>query len=261
MPVVVAPDHVRHDVATGVWCGVTEASDELPARAEIIATACAAAGAEMVEADDHGLEALLRVHDERFLVSVADGVPNVGLLTATSNRRASRMSRRTSSHLLPGNTVAAATWRRNDSRRDRVLRNGHHDVHRRRHVDGRKGRRRRRGNRRRPRGRRSGRGVRGLPSSRSSRRAGVLRRQLLPQQRSRCGCPTPRCRPRASGDRRHRCPSRQRNASHLLERPVGVLRLRARRSGRGLVPAHCGPRRRDRRHQDELQHSRGTRRR
>ena len=27
MPVVVGPDHVRHDVATGVWCGVTEATD------------------------------------------------------------------------------------------------------------------------------------------------------------------------------------------------------------------------------------------
>ncbi|MGZ4678548.1 MAG: histone deacetylase family protein [Ilumatobacteraceae bacterium] len=67
MPVVVAPDHVHHDVATGVWCGVTEATDELPARAEIIATACAAAGARMVEAEDHGLDALRRVHDERFL--------------------------------------------------------------------------------------------------------------------------------------------------------------------------------------------------
>jgi acetoin utilization deacetylase AcuC-like enzyme len=67
MPVVVAPDHVFHDVATGVWCGVTEATDELPARAEIIATACAAAGATMIEAEDHGLTALLRVHDERFL--------------------------------------------------------------------------------------------------------------------------------------------------------------------------------------------------
>ena len=51
MPVVVAPNHVFHDVATGVWCGVTEASDELPARAEILATACAAAGAQMVEAE------------------------------------------------------------------------------------------------------------------------------------------------------------------------------------------------------------------
>ena len=67
MPVVVAPDHVLHDVATGVWCGVTEATDELPARAEILATACAAAGATMIEAVDHGLDALLRVHDERFL--------------------------------------------------------------------------------------------------------------------------------------------------------------------------------------------------
>ena len=67
MPVVVAPDHVHHDVATGLWCGVTEATDEVPARAEIIATACAAAGAPMVEATDHGLAALARVHDERYL--------------------------------------------------------------------------------------------------------------------------------------------------------------------------------------------------
>ena len=67
MTVVVAPDHVHHNVATGVWCGVTEASDELPARAEIIATACAAAGAPMVQATDHGLDALLRVHDLQFL--------------------------------------------------------------------------------------------------------------------------------------------------------------------------------------------------
>ena len=67
MPVVVAPDHVHHDVATGVWCGVTEATDELPVRAEIIATACAAAGAKMIEAADHGRQALQRVHDERFL--------------------------------------------------------------------------------------------------------------------------------------------------------------------------------------------------
>ena len=63
MPVVRAPDHVFHDVATGVWCGVTEASDELPARAEILATACVAAGAPIVEAADHGLDSLLRVHD------------------------------------------------------------------------------------------------------------------------------------------------------------------------------------------------------
>ena len=73
MPVVVAPDHVQHDVATGVWCGVTEASDELPVRAEIIAAACAAAGASMVEAVDHGLDALLRVHDSQFLTVLQTG--------------------------------------------------------------------------------------------------------------------------------------------------------------------------------------------
>jgi acetoin utilization deacetylase AcuC-like enzyme len=87
MPVVVAPDHVLHDVASGVWCGVTEASDELPARAEILATACAAAGAPLVEARDHGLTSLLCVHDERFLTVlqtahrrwVADGHLEAGI--------------------------------------------------------------------------------------------------------------------------------------------------------------------------------------
>ncbi len=67
MPVVVAPDHVHHDVATGVWCGVTEPTDELPARAEILATACAAARAPLVEAAHHGLDTLRRVHDEQYL--------------------------------------------------------------------------------------------------------------------------------------------------------------------------------------------------
>jgi acetoin utilization deacetylase AcuC-like enzyme len=67
IPVVVAPDHVHHDVASGVWCGVAEPADELPARAEILATACAASGARLVGATDHGLEALRRVHDDQFL--------------------------------------------------------------------------------------------------------------------------------------------------------------------------------------------------
>lgn len=67
MPVVVAPDHVHHDVATGVWCGVSEPTDELPARAEILATACAAAGAPMIEAVPHEIDVLLRVHGAQFL--------------------------------------------------------------------------------------------------------------------------------------------------------------------------------------------------
>ena len=130
MPVVVAPDHVHHDVATGVWCGVTEASDELPVRAEIIATACAAAGAPIVEAEDHGLDALLRVHDPRFLVGAADRVPTLG------RRRPSRIARHSVCHavLLPAGGRHAR--RRppsrcgDDSSRDRLLRDGHHDVHR-----------------------------------------------------------------------------------------------------------------------------------
>ena len=97
MPVVVGPDHVRHDVATGVWCGVTEASDELPVRAEIIATACAMAGAPIVEAVDHGLDALLRVHDPRFLAVAGVRLPTLGGRRPPRTRPASRTSRRTSS--------------------------------------------------------------------------------------------------------------------------------------------------------------------
>ena len=67
MPVVHAPASDRHDVATGVWCGVTEASDELPERAAIIRRACEDAGAIVHTATEHGLEPLARVHTAAFL--------------------------------------------------------------------------------------------------------------------------------------------------------------------------------------------------
>lgn len=67
LPVIHAPVSDRHDVTTGVWCGVPEANDELPVRAEVLRAACAAAGAPIVPAVAHGPEPLLRVHEPRFL--------------------------------------------------------------------------------------------------------------------------------------------------------------------------------------------------
>ena len=67
MPVVHAPLSDRHDVRTGVWCGVAEANDELPVRAQALLAACTSAGAPIVTAELHGPEPLLRVHEPRFL--------------------------------------------------------------------------------------------------------------------------------------------------------------------------------------------------
>jgi acetoin utilization deacetylase AcuC-like enzyme len=65
--VVHAPGTAAHDVLTGVWCGVPELTDELPERADLILSACRRAGARLVEADDVGLEPVLRVHDDRMV--------------------------------------------------------------------------------------------------------------------------------------------------------------------------------------------------
>jgi acetoin utilization deacetylase AcuC-like enzyme len=66
-PVVYAPATARHDVHTGVWCGVTVDADELPARADVLLAGCVAAGSTAHEAPNHGLGPLLAVHDQRFL--------------------------------------------------------------------------------------------------------------------------------------------------------------------------------------------------
>ena len=71
MPVVWAPGSDAHCVTTGVWCGVTVDSDELPERGHVLLEACRSAGATLHDAVDHGLEALRAVHDERFLSLVA----------------------------------------------------------------------------------------------------------------------------------------------------------------------------------------------
>jgi acetoin utilization deacetylase AcuC-like enzyme len=67
MPVVWAPATAAHRVTTGVWCGVTIESDELPDRADLLLSACRGAGMPVHEADEHDLGPLLAVHDARFL--------------------------------------------------------------------------------------------------------------------------------------------------------------------------------------------------
>jgi len=67
MPVVYPEGHAAHQVTTGVWCGVTIENDELPERAIVLRDACAAAGAPIHPAIDHGLEPLLAVHEARFV--------------------------------------------------------------------------------------------------------------------------------------------------------------------------------------------------
>ena len=85
-----------------------------------------------------------------------------------------------------------------------------------------------------------------LPPARPPRDALGLRRLLLPQQLRRRGSPAARGTGRARGGDRHRRPPRQRHAGDLLGRHRGAHRLRARRSGRGLVPALPRLRERDR---------------
>jgi acetoin utilization deacetylase AcuC-like enzyme len=67
IPVVHAPATDRHDVASGVWCGVTEASDELPSRASAILEAVTGAGATIQYTDGCDRAAIERVHDRRML--------------------------------------------------------------------------------------------------------------------------------------------------------------------------------------------------
>ncbi len=67
MPVVWTDRHRLHEPGAEIWVGVRTPGTELPARAERIRSALAAAGADFVEAVAHDDEALLRVHDPELL--------------------------------------------------------------------------------------------------------------------------------------------------------------------------------------------------
>ena len=235
LPVVHSPLSALHDVPTGVFCGLTIDNDELPLRASVIVDACDRAGAGIVESTQHGVEAIARVHDQRFLDVMAgihdwwlrdgDGLPpyvtpyyfppvagahggRIDRRPATSRAEIGRYAMDTMTLIGAGTWTAAvaAVDARVDSSR--------------------------------PRRRRSSCRVRDLAAARPSRRSSVLRRELLPQQRRRRGGTLPRGWREPSGARRHRCTPWQRNAGHLLERSGGAVRQHSRRSRPRLVPAH-----------------------
>ena len=67
LPVVRNPSQGRHDPGGEIWVGVRTPGTELPERAELIAAALATAGARVLDAEPHGEEDLLAVHDRELL--------------------------------------------------------------------------------------------------------------------------------------------------------------------------------------------------
>ena len=67
MPVVWSDRHRLHDPGGEVWVGVRTPGTEVPARADAIREALVGAGARFVEAEVHGDELLLEVHDAELL--------------------------------------------------------------------------------------------------------------------------------------------------------------------------------------------------
>jgi acetoin utilization deacetylase AcuC-like enzyme len=72
MPVVWSDLHRLHDPGGEVWVGVRTRGTELPARAERIREALAAAGARLVAAERQPDEAVLAVHDEALPAYLAE---------------------------------------------------------------------------------------------------------------------------------------------------------------------------------------------
>ena len=67
MPVVWSDRHRLHDPGGVVWVGVRTPGTEGPAQADAIREALEGAGARFVEAEVHGDELLLEVHDAELL--------------------------------------------------------------------------------------------------------------------------------------------------------------------------------------------------
>jgi acetoin utilization deacetylase AcuC-like enzyme len=63
MPVVWSDKCLLHEPGGEVWIGLPAPADEPPARATLIRDALVAAGGELVEAEEHGDEAIRAVHD------------------------------------------------------------------------------------------------------------------------------------------------------------------------------------------------------
>ena len=71
LPVVWHPNCLRHEPAGEVWLGVWEEGTEVPERASVLLEALTLAGAAVIEADSHGPESLLAVHDRALIEHLA----------------------------------------------------------------------------------------------------------------------------------------------------------------------------------------------
>ena len=71
VPVVWSEDCLRHEPGGGVWLGVRDQADEVPARALVLRGALAAAGAPVVPAEPHGDEIVRTVHDPALVDHLA----------------------------------------------------------------------------------------------------------------------------------------------------------------------------------------------
>jgi acetoin utilization deacetylase AcuC-like enzyme len=84
MPVVVDERCRLHDPGAEIWIGVRTPATEVPERVDAISAALADAGAELVESDRHGDDALRSVHNDELLAYLASawddwnaaGLPN-----------------------------------------------------------------------------------------------------------------------------------------------------------------------------------------
>jgi acetoin utilization deacetylase AcuC-like enzyme len=72
LPVVWSPAHALHVPGGEVWIGTSIEGDEVPERVDAIVSSLTAAGAPLVEAVEHGDDALLAVHDAGLVSFVRD---------------------------------------------------------------------------------------------------------------------------------------------------------------------------------------------
>jgi acetoin utilization deacetylase AcuC-like enzyme len=71
LPVVWHADCLLHEPAGEVWLGVWEVGTEVPERASVLLDALSSAGAAVTEAQPHGDDALLAVHDASLIEHLA----------------------------------------------------------------------------------------------------------------------------------------------------------------------------------------------
>ena len=168
--------------AVRLWIGVRTEGTEVAARVDAVRDSLVGNGARIVEAEGHPDESLLRVHDDSLLSYLASawegmdrrwiaGGPGTGPRGSVRLRARFADVRPPSAH--SGRHLGEA----------RLLRVRHDDPRRPGHLGGGPGGGRRRADRGRPRARRRADRVRLLPAARPSRRACLLRRLLLPEQR------------------------------------------------------------------------------